>query len=400
MRQKLKYLDYSILIPYLLLSLFGIVMIYSASSDILLVNGFSPMVYMRKQIINFILAFFALGVPFFTIKLELLKRLNFVFIFLVIAIAMLFFLIVLKIVSHGQAEINGAVGWIKVGPINVQPVEFAKLALIFYLAFVLSKKDGYLIPGKIIENLKKPTMLVGLMLFLTILEPDFGGTSILFLIVCIMYSVSGMPIKYAVGGLLILLFAVLAIVFLLLHFKPAFITKYYQFQRLLAFAHPFELEKTSGGQLVNSYYAIHNGGLFGVGIGNSMQKRGYLPEPYTDFILSIISEELGSIGGIAVVAILFFLVWRITEVGLHTQNQFNSLLCFGIATIIFTETFFNVGAVLGMLPITGVTLPFISYGGSSIMALTAAVAVVLNIEANEKIMRARKDILNGVSFSR
>lgn len=131
-----------------------------------------------------------------------------------------------------------------------------------------------------------------------------------------------------------------------------------------------------------------------------MQKRGYLPEPYTDFILSIISEELGSIGGIAVVAILFFLVWRITEVGLHTQNQFNSLLCFGIATIIFTETFFNVGAVLGMLPITGVTLPFISYGGSSIMALTAAVAVVLNIEANEKIMRARKDILNGVSFSR
>ncbi|MCT7843218.1 MAG: FtsW/RodA/SpoVE family cell cycle protein, partial [Lactobacillus iners] len=311
MRQKLKYLDYSILIPYLLLSLFGIVMIYSASSDILLVNGFSPMVYMRKQIINFILAFFALGVPFFTIKLELLKRQNFVFIFLVIAIAMLFFLIVLKIVSHGQAEINGAVGWIKVGPINVQPVEFAKLALIFYLAFVLSKKDGYLIPGKIIENLKKPTMLVGLMLFLTILEPDFGGTSILFLIVCIMYSVSGMPIKYAVGGLLILLFAVLAIVFLLLHFQPAFITKYYQFQRLLAFAHPFELEKTSGGQLVNSYYAIHNGGLFGVGIGNSMQKRGYLPEPYTDFILSIISEELGSIGGIAVVAILFFLVWRI-----------------------------------------------------------------------------------------
>ncbi|EFO68590.1 hypothetical protein HMPREF9212_0726 [Lactobacillus iners LactinV 03V1-b] len=125
-----------------------------------------------------------------------------------------------------------------------------------------------------------------------------------------------------------------------------------------------------------------------------------MPEPYTDFILSIISEELGSIGGIAVVAILFFLVWRITEVGLHTQNQFNSLLCFGIATIIFTETFFNVGAVLGMLPITGVTLPFISYGGSSIMALTAAVAVVLNIEANEKIMRARKDILNGVSFSR
>ncbi len=153
---------------------------------------------------------------------------------------------------------------------------------------------------------------------------------------------------------------------------------------MLAFAHPFKLEKTGGAQLVNSYYAIHNGGLFGVGLGNSMQKRGYLPEPYTDFILSITAEELGVIGAIVIITLLFFLMWRIMEVGIHADSQFNALVCFGVVTMIFTETLFNVGAVLGLLPITGVTLPFISYGGSSMIVLTAALGLVLNISAAEK----------------
>ena len=136
--------------------------------------------------------------------------------------------------------------------------------------------------------------------------------------------------------------------------------------------------------MVNSYYAIHNGGLFGVGLGNSMQKRGYLPEPYTDFILSITAEELGVIGAIVIITLLFFLMWRIMEVGIHADSQFNALVCFGVVTMIFTETLFNVGAVLGLLPITGVTLPFISYGGSSMIVLTVALGLVLNISAAEK----------------
>lgn len=115
-----------------------------------------------------------------------------------------------------------------------------------------------------------------------------------------------------------------------------------------------------------------------------MQKRGYLPEPYTDFILSITAEELGVIGAIVVITLLFFLMWRIMEVGIHAESQFNALVCFGVVTMIFTETLFNVGAVLGLLPITGVTLPFISYGGSSMIVLTAALGLVLNISAAEK----------------
>ena len=359
-------------------------MVYSASSDILLVNGFSPSVYMKRQIIYFVAAFLFFGIPCFALKLKIFKNRKFVMSYLGISFSMLFFLIVLKVISHGKAAINGAVGWINLGFINIQPVEVAKLSLVLYLAFVLSRRDGKFVPGQIWHNLFGPTVISFMMIGLVILEPDFGGSAILFMIVFVMYSVSGIPTKLAVYWLIGLFVGIVLLMLVLLVWTPGFIKDSYQFQRLLAFVHPFKLEKTGGAQLVNSYYAIHNGGLFGVGLGNSMQKRGYLPEPYTDFILSITAEELGVIGAIVIISLLFFLMWRIMEVGIHADSQFNALVCFGVVTMIFTETLFNVGAVLGLLPITGVTLPFISYGGSSMIVLTAALGLVLNISAAEK----------------
>lgn len=384
MRKKVKYLDYSILIPYLILCLLGIIMVYSASSDILLVNGFKSTVYMSRQIIYFVAAFILFGIPTFGMKLKIFKSKKFVLSYLGISFILLLFLVALKIISHGQAAVNGAVGWINLGFINIQPVELAKLSLVLYLAYVLDRRDGKIVPGQIRENLSGPTIISFLMIALVIVEPDFGGSAILFMIVFVMYSVSGIPTKMALQWLAILVAAIIILLFVLLVWEPGFIKSSYQFQRLLAFAHPFQLEKTGGAQLVNSYYAIHNGGLFGVGLGNSMQKRGYLPEPYTDFILSISAEELGVIGAIAIVTLLFFLMWRIMEVGIHAHTQFNALVCFGVTTMIFTETLFNVGAVLGLLPITGVTLPFISYGGSSMIVLTAGLGIVLNIAASER----------------
>ena len=384
MRKKVKYLDYSILIPYLILCLLGIIMVYSASSDILLVNGFKSTVYMSRQIIYFVAAFVLFGIPTFGMKLKIFKSKKFVLSYLGISFILLLFLVALKIISHGQAAVNGAVGWINLGFINIQPVELAKLSLVLYLAYVLDRRDGKIIPGQIREKLSGPTIISFLMIALVIVEPDFGGSAILFMIVFVMYSVSGIPTKMALQWLGILVAAIIILLFVLLVWEPGFIKSSYQFQRLLAFAHPFQLEKTGGAQLVNSYYAIHNGGLFGVGLGNSMQKRGYLPEPYTDFILSISAEELGVIGAIAIVTLLFFLMWRIMEVGIHAHTQFNALVCFGVTTMIFTETLFNVGAVLGLLPITGVTLPFISYGGSSMIVLTAGLGIVLNIAASER----------------
>ena len=206
-----------------------------------------------------------------------------------------------------------------------------------------------------------------------------------------MFSVSGVPTRLALTWLIGIAIFVSLVFILVVTWNPEFLRKSYQFQRLMSFLHPFELERKGGAQLVNSYYAIHNGGLFGVGLGNSMQKRGYLPEPYTDFILSITAEEVGVIMTILLVGLLFYLMWEIMEVGINASSQFDALICFGVATILFTEALFNIGAVLGLLPITGVTLPFISYGGSSMIVLTAAIGLVLNVSANEKMLQEKDE---------
>lgn len=392
MRQKLHHLNYNILLPYILLVVFGIVMVYSASSDILLVNGFNPAIYGIRQAIYAFCAIFLVGALCFFLKLGIFKSRRFVAGFLVICLLMLFYLICLKLFKGSAAAVNGSVGWIDLKIIKIQPLEIAKLALVIYLAYFLDRHDGSFKKGHIIQNLSRPAILAAFMMFLVIIEPDFGGTAVLAMIVIVMFSVSGVPAKNAVLCLIGIGISVFLLVFLIIKWNPEFLQESYQYRRFLSFLHPFELEQKGGAQLVNSYYAIHNGGLLGVGLGNSMQKRGYLPEPYTDFILAIIAEEIGVIGALLVLGLLFYLIFSIMEVGNKASSQFNALVCFGIATIIFTQTFFNVGAVLGLLPITGVTLPFISYGGSSLLVLSAAIGIVLNISANERIKKEKEEL--------
>ena len=391
MRHKLRYLNYNILIPYLLLVILGVILVYSASSDILLQNGFNPSTYGMRQAIYVLVAFFFFGVPFFALKLEVFKKRKFVMWFLLISLFLLVILIAMKIFKGSSVAVNGAVGWINLGFINLQPLEVAKLALVIYLAYVLDRRDGKLVRGQIWDNLSHPALMTAVFMALVIVEPDFGGTAILFMIALVMFSVSGVPASIAIKWLLGIVVAVFIVFFLVVTWNPKFLQTSYQFQRLMSFLHPFQLERKGGAQLVNSYYAIHNGGLFGVGLGNSMQKRGYLPEPYTDFILSIAAEELGSIGAIVILLLLAYLMWNIMEIGLRATTQFNALVCFGVTTIIFTEALFNIGAVLGLLPITGVTLPFVSYGGSSIIVLTCCIGLVLNISANEKMKKETMD---------
>lgn len=392
MRQKLHHLNYNILVPYILLVVFGIVMVYSASSDILLVNGFNPAIYGIRQAIYAFCAIFLVGALCFFLKLGIFKSRRFVAGFLAICLLMLFYLICLKLFKGSAAAVNGSVGWIDLKIIKIQPLEIAKLSLVIYLAYFLDRHDGSFKKGHIIQNLSRPAILAAFMMFLVILEPDFGGTAVLAMIVIVMFSVSGVPAKNAVLCLIGICISVFLLIFLIIKWNPEFLQESYQYRRFLSFLHPFELEQKGGAQLVNSYYAIHNGGLLGVGLGNSMQKRGYLPEPYTDFILAIIAEEIGVIGALLVLGLLFYLIFSIMEVGNKASSQFNALVCFGIATIIFTQTFFNVGAVLGLLPITGVTLPFISYGGSSLLVLSAAIGIVLNISANERIKKEKEEL--------
>lgn len=393
MRRKVKYLNYKIFVPYILLVVLGVILVYSSSSDILLQNGFKPSTYGVKQAIYAAVAFFIFGIPCFALKLEVFKSKKLVMWFLLISLVLLFFLVLMKIFKGSSAAVNGAVGWINLGFINLQPLEVTKLALVIYLAYVLDHRDGKLVKGKIKDNLSHPAILAAFLMCLVIVEPDLGGTAILFMITLVMFSVSGIPARLALTWLIGIALVIGLVVLIIIIWNPEFLQKSYQFQRLMSFLHPFELERKGGAQLVNSYYAIHNGGVLGVGLGNSMQKRGYLPEPYTDFILSITAEEVGVILTILLVGLLFYLMLEIMNVGIHAVSQFDALICFGVATIIFTEAFFNIGAVLGLLPITGVTLPFISYGGSSMIVLTAAIGLVLNVSANEKMLKEKDETI-------
>lgn len=373
-----QYFDYRIFIVYLLLMTIGVIAVYSASSEILLIHGFKATVYGQKQLLY---AFFGVLICLacYSISLDYLRRGKLLLWLLVIVAGLLVY-----VRLFGQA-VNGAKGWINLGPINIQPLELAKLVLTLYLARMLAKADGRLVRGHIISQLLPTAIIAGLLMILVLIEPDFGGTAILFCLVLIMYSVSGIPTGYILLSIIGITVLVVGGFSLIVAWNPSFLQDVYVYKRFIAFLHPFKTAANEGAQLVNSYYAIHNGGLFGLGLGNSIQKRGYLPEPYTDFILSIIAEEVGSLGALVVLGLLFYLMILIMERGVKARSQYSTLICFGVTAIIFFQTLFNVGAVLGLMPITGVTLPFISYGGSSLWVLSAAIGLVLNVTAEEKI---------------
>ena len=158
----------------------------------------------------------------------------------------------------------------------------------------------------------------------------------------------------------------------------------YVAKRFSAFFNPFKDLSGSGHQLANSYYAMSNGGWFGLGLGNSIEKRGYLPEAHTDFVFSIVIEEFGFFGASLILALLFFLILRIILVGIRAKNPFNSMMALGIGGMILMQTFINIGGISGLIPSTGVTFPFLSQGGNSLLVLSVAIALVLNIDANER----------------
>lgn len=377
-KETFKYFDYRIFIVYLLLMTIGVIAVYSSSSEILLINGFKATVYGQKQLL-YALFGVLICLACYSINLDHLRRGKLLLWLLAIVAGLLIY-----VRLFGQA-VNGAKGWINLGPINIQPLELAKLVLLLYLARMLAKADGRLVRGHIISQLLPTAIIAGLLMVLVLIEPDFGGTAILFCLVLIMYSVSGIPTSYALLSIIGITVLVVGGFSLIVAWNPSFLQDVYVYKRFIAFLNPFKTAANEGAQLVNSYYAIHNGGLFGLGLGNSIQKRGYLPEPYTDFILSIITEEVGSLGALVVLGLLFYLMILIMERGVKARSQYSTLICFGVTAIIFFQTLFNVGAVLGLMPITGVTLPFISYGGSSLWVLSAAIGLVLNVTAEEKI---------------
>lgn len=381
--RKLKYLDYWLLVPYMILSIFGIVMVYSASADIGTQNGGSPGSYLVKQAIYVVLGLMILAVMVL-MNLQKLRDKTVLKYAGYVALGSLFLLLVM-----GQT-INGAAGWFHVGPVSIQPAEFVKFYLIIWLANVIAQRQDRIQLEGWWVTMRQPLIICCGIVGLILLQPDLGGATINGAIIFVMILASGFNSRLAKTIFVGAFFIIVGVFFpiLIKISELGFAKNVYQLQRIVAFVNPFEHSQSVGQQLVNSYYALSNGGIFGVGWGNSIQKTGYLPEPNTDFIMAILAEELGLITALAVIMLLFVIILRTTLVGVRSNSTYQALICYGAATYLTVQTLFNLGGVLGMLPITGVTFPFISYGGSSTWTLALVLGLVMNISARQKRYRA------------
>lgn len=376
MWQKIKEFDPWITIPYIALCIIGVIMVYSASAGIEMQNGGSPTGYLIRQLI-----FAIMGIILATIvalmRLSILRNRKVLQWFCGILLAMLCF------VKLFGAAVNGAQGWINLGFFSIQPAEITKLFLILYLANQFAYYNEHA-KRYSLSSAGFPLGIAFILLALVLIQPDFGGFAINGAIVVVLFLGSEVSWKKSVW----LMMGFLAIVVVGLPVIARFIVAHfhgYQVNRFVAYINPFANHSGVGSQLVNSYYAISNGGVTGVGLGNSIQKMGYLPEPNTDFILAIISEELGWVMVAVILVLIMIIVCRTIQIGVRVDSIYQSLLCYGVGTFIAIETFFNIGGVCGLLPITGVTLPFISYGGSSMMVLSAAIGIVLNVSRRFKV---------------
>ena len=389
--EKRHLLNYSILIPYLILSIIGLIVVYSTTSALAIQSGVSSIRMVRTQGLFFILSLL-------TIALIYKFSLNFLRNKKVLAFV-IFIEVILLILSRFITDtVNGAHGWLTIpGGFSIQPAEYLKVILVWYLALIFSKRQDEIrdydyqalthnewIP----RNLNDWRWLTLILIGIVVIMPDLGNATILALTVLIMITASGVGYRWFTSLLGLVVGAstiVLGSIWIIGVDRVAKIPVFgYVAKRFSAFFNPFNDLSGAGHQLANSYYAMSNGGWFGLGLGNSIEKQGYLPEAHTDFVFAIVIEELGFVGASLILALLFFLILRIILVGIRAKHPFNSMMAIGIGGMILVQTFINIGGISGLIPSTGVTFPFLSQGGNSLWVLSVAIAFVLNIDASEK----------------
>ncbi len=277
-------------------------------------------------------------------------------------------LLVLVLIPHVGVMVNGARRWLRLGSFTIQPSEFAKLALVIFMAKLLSEKDKYEIRS-FLKGFLPALMVLAMFLILVILEPDFGTAVILGGIVFVIWYIGGMRVLHLAS----LAAASVPCLFV------AIVIKHYRIDRLVGFFYQDQDILGINYQLNQSLIAVGSGGLFGTGLGSGLQKYQFLTEPHTDFVFAIIGEELGFLGASLVVLLFFMLVIQGIRVAIKAPDYFGGLLAAGIITMIGLSAYINFMIVLGCLPTKGMTLPFISYGGSSLLVNMAAIGILLNI---------------------
>ncbi|QJD83494.1 putative lipid II flippase FtsW [Cohnella herbarum] len=358
--------DFLLLILTLLLVGFGLVMVFSASSSMAVSKpdfNNDALYFVKRQLMFVGLGTFVMLVMM-NIHFQKYKKL---FMLFFIGTLVLLFLVPI----FGDTK-NGATSWI----FGIQPTEFAKLAIIMYLAAIIAKKDEKFRDFK--KGLLPVMIVVGFFAFLIMLQPDFGSCAILVMCASAIVVAGGSNLKHILlsSGVLLGLAALGTSLYLLMNPGTDF---GYRGARFTAFLDPLADQQGTGYHLTRSLEAFGHGGLFGTGLGNSVQKLFYLPYAYNDFIFAVIGEELGFVG--TTIFILFYIVflWRALIVSLRCPDIYGTLVGIGLVSLIAIQALINMGGVSGAIPITGVTLPFISYGGSSMLTLLTGMGILLSI---------------------
>lgn len=346
----------------LLLTGFGVVSVYSASAIVAMDRHQDPYFFLRRQ-----MTYATFGVLAMVVAMQIdsrhLQR------WAPLSLIATLILLGLVFVPALAKEAGGAKRWLQVGRFSFQPAEFAKLTLVLYLAHHLAAQQ--LRRSRFLRHYLLLAGVIGTLFSLTLLQPDLGTAVLLLGIAIIVFFIAGVPLRYLVCSLLVTLpFLYVALV----HVG-------FRWRRLLAFWDPWSIRQDAGFQIVQSLLAFGNGGLVGVGPGAGKQKLFFLPEAHTDFVFAVIGEEFGFIGSIAVLALFGVLLWHGMAVAWRSQNLFARYLASGITGMVLLQAVMNVAVVVGFLPTKGLPLPFVSYGGSSLVVTLTAVGILLGISA-------------------
>ncbi|API93799.1 stage V sporulation protein E [Virgibacillus pantothenticus] len=358
--------DYILIGVIISLLVIGVVMVYSSSFVWAEYKFNDAWFYVKRQLL---FAGAGVGAMIFTMNLPYTTWKKYAKLILLLCFGLLFLVLIPGIgIVRG-----GAQSWIGIGAFSIQPSEFMKLGLIIFLAAYLSSYQKY------ITSFKKgflPSILLIFSAFgLIMLQPDLGTGMVLVLTCMVMVFTAGARMSHFLG------LGIIGIV----GFIGLVLSAPYRISRITAFLNPWEDPLGDGFQIIQSLYAIGPGGLMGLGLGKSLQKYFYLPEPQTDFIFAILGEELGFIGGSAVIILFLLLLWRGIKVSLEAPDSFSRFLALGIVSMLAIQAMINISVVIGLIPVTGITLPFLSYGGSSLTLILCSVGILLNISKYTKI---------------
>ncbi|MDH4178139.1 MAG: putative lipid II flippase FtsW [Thermoleophilia bacterium] len=346
---------------------FGLVMVFSATSASAAIGEGDPMRFLVKQ------ALYAGAGAFLLLALS---RFDYHRLRLLAPLLLLGVLVACMAVLAVGPPINGARRWFVLGPVSLQPSEFAKLALCLFACGVLSRRPAPKSVGELMNPVGWVLVVIG---GLVLLEPDLGTTITLVLMVLGILLVSGTPIRVLASVSLLAVAVGGAAIWL----EP------YRRSRMLSFLDPWQDPEGAGFQTVQAMIGLGSGGITGQGLGQGIQKINFLPEAHTDMIYAVVGEELGLVGSTLLVAAFVAFAWAGFRVALACRDPFGKRLAAGLTTLVCGQAALNIAAVLGIAPLTGIPLPFVSYGGSSLLVLLAGVGILLNIAVNERVVEAR-----------